>query len=537
VEHVSGTVEIRAREPVRAVYSPTHTVDVRRSEGDRRARVSFESGRSAEPRDFQLFYTPSPSEVGASLFTYREPGKDGYFLLLLSPPTTVEEREYAAKDVAFVLDISGSMSEQGKIDKARRALEYGIRGLHAGDRFNVVAFSGDTRLMESGLVPASEAGRRRGMDFVEHLSPGGGTNINDALLEALRELPRDPARPRMVVFLTDGLPTVGETNVDNILRNVRAARREGVRLFAFGVGYDVNTRLLDRVAAENGGTADYVDPSEDLEVKVSAFFDKVNHPVLSDLRLDLGAVESDRVYPRDLPDLFRGTQLALVGRYRNDADLRGVTLRLTGSGPVRRVFAYPGQRFPLRAEDNDWLPRLWATRRVGWLMEQVRGNGEQKELVDEIVDLGTRYGIVTPYTSYLAVEPGQENVSPPGAPPPPPVIYSPQAAGATTGKDAVQQSRAARAQQEAVTVDAANAPAAAGIQHVGDKTFYLRQGVWTDAQLTANTHLPETVVTFGSDDYYALLRRVPALARYFALGEQVAVVLDGRVYRVRAATP
>lgn len=540
VERLTGTVEIRGREALRTVYSPSHAVDVRRSDGERRVRVTFETARGSERRDFQLFYAPSAAEVGMSLFTYREPGKDGYYLLLISPPNETTAREYAAKDVVFVLDVSGSMQDEGKIDKARRALQYGIRGLNPADRFNVIAFSGDTRLMESGLVTASEAGRRRGVDWVGGLRPAGGTNINDALVEAMGQFPRDAARPRMLVFLTDGLPTVGDTSVDRIMENTRRARREGVRLFTFGVGYDVNTRLLDRVAAENGGTADYVDPREDLEQKVSLFFDKVNHPVLSNVRVDMGAVRTDLTYPRTLPDLFRGTQLAIVGRYRNAQDVRDVTLRLSGTASPTHVFSYPGQRFPLRAEENDWLPRLWATRRVGWLMEQIRSNGEQKELRDEIVELGTRYGIVTPYTSFLALEPGERDREAPvpmegitmrrgSAQPPAPVSV-------VTGAGAVAQSRSAREMQDAVTVEGNYVGGdAASVQRVGDRTFYLRGGVWTDAEIRADSRLPETTVTFGSDEYYALLARVPALGRYFALGQQVAVIVDGRVYRVRAA--
>lgn len=552
VERLTGTIEIHGQDALRTVYSPSHAVDTRRSDGDRRVRVTFETARNSERRDFQLFWAPSAREVGLSLFTYREPGRDGYYLLLLSPPTTVDERAYAAKDVVFVVDVSGSMAEEGKIDKARRALEYGIRGLGAGDRFNVVAFSGDTRLMESGLIAATAEGRRRGAEWVRRLSPQGGTNIDEALVAGMQQFPREAGRPRMLVFLTDGLPTVGDTSVARILEHTRAARREGVRLFTFGVGYDVNTRLLDRVAAENGGVADYVDPREDLEVKVSGFFDKVNHPVLSDVRVDMGGVRTDLVYPRAMPDLFRGTQLVLVGRYRNPADLRDVTLRLSGHGSGVRTYAYPGQRFPLRADENDWLPRLWATRRVGWLMEQIRANGEQRELVDEVTQLGTRYGIVTPYTSFLALEPGAEQDRsdrqpprsvPAGArgvtrqrpsngapPPPPPMVYTQEA----SGKDAVAQSRSSREMQDVVTLG--GAVATASVQQVGDKTFYLREGVWTDAEIRADAHLPETSVTFGSDAYYALLGRVPALGRYFALGQQVAVILDGRLYRVRPAT-
>ncbi|HEV2148521.1 MAG TPA: VIT and VWA domain-containing protein, partial [Longimicrobiaceae bacterium] len=407
VERVSGRVEVRAGKGVRTLYSPSHEVDVRRSDGDRRAAVSFETDGRRERRDFQLFYDLAEGEVGLSLFTYREPGKDGYFLLLLTPRSDAAGREYAAKDVVYVLDTSGSMTEEGKMEKARRALIFGLRGMGPEDRFNVVAFSGDTRLMETGLIRADRAGKERGIRFVEGLRAVGGTNINDALVTGLRQFQGGGERPQLLVFLTDGLPTVGETTPERIVENARRARRGNVRLFTFGVGYDVNTRLLDRIAAENGGTAEYVEPREDLEVKVSAFFDKVNHPVLTDLRLDLGEVRTDGLYPRALPDLFRGTQVALVGRYRNDRELRNVTARLSGrASPRREVLSYPGLRFPLRDERHEFLPRLWATRRVGWLMEQIRTHGENRELRDEVVELGTRYGIVTPYTSYLALEPG-----------------------------------------------------------------------------------------------------------------------------------
>ncbi|HEX7955646.1 MAG TPA: hypothetical protein VF508_01815, partial [Pyrinomonadaceae bacterium] len=339
------------------------------------------------------------------------------------------------------------------------------------------------------------------------------------------------------------------------------ARVPGVRLFTFGVGYDVNTALLDKLAAENGGVAEYVEPKEDLEVKVSNFFTKINHPVLTDLKLDMGGVEADLVYPREMPDVFRGSQVTLIGRYRNPYDVSNVTLRLTGrTGSRERSFVYNNIGFPLQTERNDFLPRLWATRRVGWLMEQIRTNGEQKELTDEIVDLGTRYGIVTPYTSYLALEdrarfsagrvdddevirvtPGgrREGGARPRAgaggvsslggmnapttasdesPPPPPK----EAAKATTGAVAVRQSKRDRAQQESVRVD--SDPASDSVRKVGGKTFYLREGVWVDADFKAEARLPETALEFGAEEYFALLRREPQLARFFSLGERVVVV-------------
>jgi Ca-activated chloride channel homolog len=561
---VSGRVEIEGREAVRNVYSPSHEIDVSRK-GDRQARISFESKADREPQDFQLFYTLSDADFGMTLLTHREPGKNGFFLLTISPKDEIAEQEYSAKDIVFVLDTSGSMSDAGKMEKARAALLFGVRSLRTEDRFNVVGFAGEESLMSNGLIQADAAGKERGVRFIEGLRPVGGTNINSALLAAMKQFEQSE-RPRMLVFLTDGFPTVGETNAERIVQNAARERVTGVRLFTFGVGYEVNTALLDKLAAENGGVAEYVEPKEDLEVKVSNFFTKINHPVLTDLSLDMGGAEVDLLYPRELPDIFRGTQLTLIGRYKNGYDVRNATIRLKGrTGRQERTFTYSDVDFPMNEERNEFLPRLWATRRVGWLMEQIRTNGEQKELTDEIVDLGTRYGIVTPYTSYLAIETdaapvtsnnvaidGASRSNRPsgrrdaerrgsagtgggfGATPSvradAPMSMPKEAAKAKTGEIAVQQSKRAREQQEVLRDE--DDSTTSGMRKVGDKTFYLREGVWTDSEFKEDARLPETTLVFGSDEYFDILKREPQFARFFSLGERVVFVYKGRVYRV-----
>jgi len=538
---VSGRIELESKEPVRNIYSPTHAIDVKRN-GERRSVISFEGGK--ESQDFQLFYGLSREDFGVTLLTHREPGKDGYYLLMISPKDDWSEQEYAAKDIVFVLDTSGSMAEAGKMEKARAALLYGVRILKPQDRFNVISFAGEERVMEPRMISADEQGRKRGEAFAQSLRPVGSTNINQALVAAMQQF-ESSNRPKILVFMTDGLPTVGETNPTRIIDNARAARVSGLRLFTFGVGYDVNTILLDKLAAENGGVADYIEPTEDLEVKVSNFFAKVNYPVLTDLKLEMAGVETDLVYPRTLPDVFRGSQVTFIGRYRNAIDLDFVRLQLAGkSGGGNKTFFYNNLRFPLREESNDFLPRLWATRRVGWLMEQVRTNGEQQELRDEIVDLGTRYGIVTPYTSYLALEPAvtSQNVSRSGngqgaingrvsvntTPAAAPMKAAD--AKAVSGLAGVQQSKRAREQQEVVKLETEGRSSA--VRTARGKTFYLREGVWTDSDFKAGSTLPQTAVKFGSDEYFALLKQKPRLGEFFSLGERVIVIFEGRIYRV-----
>lgn len=532
---VSGSIEIVGKESLRNIYSPSHQIEVKRK-GETTATVSFET--KGNDSDFQLFYGLSNSDFGMSLVTYREPGKDGYFLLMLSPKDNLSERELVNKDIVFVLDTSGSMADEGKMDKARKALLFGIRTLRDGDRYNVVSFAGEERLMETGLIAADAAGKKRGEEFVGKLQPTGGTNINDALVAAMKQFGGGD-RPKMLVFMTDGLPTVGETNVDRIIENSRKVKADGLRLFTFGVGYDVNTRLLDKLAAENAGDADYIEPKEDIEIKVSNFFSKVNSPVLTDLEIDFGGVETDLMYPRQLKDIFKGAQVTIIGRYKNDGDIRNTMLRLRGkTGKEARTFNYPNLDFPIRNESNEFLPRLWATRRVGWLVEQIRSNGENKELRDEVVDLGTRYGIVTPYTSYLATD-GSERASIPTMG----NLFKRRpaaksiAADAPSGAGAVALSQTTNRQQAQITLDGVDSgdPAVSrnsNIRKIGVKTFYLENSVWIDSEFKEEAKITETRFTFASDAYFDLVTKEKEIGQYLSLGEQVVIVWKGKVYRI-----
>lgn len=535
---VSGKIEIISKDELHNIYSPSHKIDV--SAKGRTASVSFET--SSNDSDFQLFYGLSNDDFGMSLLTYREPGKDGYFLLMLSPQEDMAQRDIVSKDIVFVLDTSGSMADEGKMTKARAALLFGIRTLRDGDRFNVINFAGEEHLMEKGLLRADAAGRKRGEDFVNKLQPTGGTNINDSLLASLKQFDKSD-RPKMLVFMTDGLPTVGVTGAEQIVANLKSVKNVDVRIFPFGFGYDVNTMLLDRLGSENGGMSDYVQPKEDLEVKVSNFFSRVSSPVLSDLELNFGDLETDLVYPRKLTDIFKGTQLTLIGRYKNDGDLRNITLLLKGrSGNEARSFAFTGLNFPERSEGNSFLPRLWASRRVGWLIEQIRLNGETKELRDEVVDLGTRYGIVTPYTSYLATDGMMVNAARDSAPAAALAKKAEKRLSMASGATAVQDSMRQNSQQSNVQVYAEKDVDEQERILIGNSTQnqfvanrnFIRQGdVWVDSEFQTASKLKEIDLQFGSEEYFNVLSANRELAPYFALGENVTVVWKGNVYRVR----
>ena len=534
---VSGKITIEGKQALRNVYSPSHNIDVKNT-SERTASVSFET--KDNDNDFQLFFGLSNEDFGMSLVTYREPGKDGYFMLMLSPKDDVSERELVNKDIVFVLDTSGSMADEGKMDKARSALLFGIKTLRDGDRFNVISFAGEEHLMEKSLISADASGKKRGEEFVARLRPTGGTNINDSLIASMKQFDKSD-RPKMLVFMTDGLPTVGETNVDKIISNLKASKNVDVRIFPFGFGYDVNTVLLDKLGSENSGISDYVQPKEDLEIKVSNFFARVSSHVLSNLELDMGSVDTEYMYPRKPGDLFKGMQIAMIGRYKNSSDLQNISLLLRGkTGRESRSFSYDRLDFPLRSENNDFLPRLWASRRVGWLIEQIRLNGETKELKDEVVELGTRYGIVTPYTSYLATDGSvngvreEEQVRRLS-------MSAPAKMAQRSGADAVQMSVQQNSMQMNKTIVNDKKKSAKeqvlvddtiSNQFFANKNFFNQSNVWVDSDFNADARLPEVKVKFASEEYFKLAAADRDLARYFSLGEEVVVVWKNQVYRV-----
>ncbi|UCH87461.1 MAG: VWA domain-containing protein, partial [Dehalococcoidia bacterium] len=522
LEDVSVSVDITSNEPIKAIYSPSHPVVIDR-EGEYRARVGWEDRDVAPDKDFALYYTVSEEDLGVNLLSYQERGEDGFFMLLVAPNVEVDDAQILAKDVIFVLDTSGSM-EGEKIEQAKDALLFVLDNLNPEDRFNIVEFSTGVRTYSNRLEPARQA--RDAADWVRDIRAGGGTDINRAMLEALGIADRE--RPTVVIFLTDGLPTEGVVETDLILNNVKQAARSNARVFTFGVGDDVNTLLLDTMARELRGASAYVRPGERIDEQVSAFYAKVSTPVLADIELTFRGVRVEDTYPYPLPDLFAGTQLVLVGRYREGGPAT-VTLEGMVNGRTQR-FVYEDLTFRDQGGD-EFIAPLWATRKIGYLLNQIRLHGESQELVDEIVELSIRYGIITPYTSFLVEEPmralsregrdeiANETFQAMATATPPPAV------GGRAVEKAVEQ-----AEMEAAEAPAAPAEAyAQQVQVVGDRAFVMRDGVWTDTTFDP-TRMTTVKLPFGSDAFFDLLADHPEVGRYFAVGERVIVVLDGVAY-------
>jgi Ca-activated chloride channel family protein len=400
IKTVGLKIEIDAQRPLKTLYSPTHNVEIRR-DGERRATIGYEATEVRADRDFQVLFSHGADDVDARLLTHRTAAGDGFFVLLASPGVNVKEEKIVKKDIAFVLDTSGSMAG-AKLEQAKKALAFCIENLNDTDRFEVIRFSTDTEPVFQKLTDATPAARKRAHDFVRNLKPTGGTAIDDALKFALGLRPDRGDRPFVVIFLTDGLPTVGVVDADSILSNATRAAAGSTRVFCFGIGHDVNTHLLDKLSDATRAFSTYVLPEEDIEVKVSNFYAKIKEPVLASPKLAFpDAVRATKMYPSPLPDIFKGEQLVLVGRYAGDGSGK-IVLEGTVNGETRK-FHYDA-KFPADNSGNDFIPRLWATRRIGYLLDEIRLRGESKELKDEVTDLARQFGVVTPYTAYLILE-------------------------------------------------------------------------------------------------------------------------------------
>lgn len=571
LRNISLEIGLNSKTELKSIYSASHSVEIKRVSATR-AKVAYESSDPGAARDFHLAFAEEKGEIGVHLLSHRE-GSEGFFLLLASPGLPDGAGKVTPKDVAFVLDTSGSMAG-AKLEQAKKALLFCVENLNDEDRFEVIRFSSDAELLFSKLSDASDENRKQAARFIRELKPIGGTAIDEALRRAVMLRPDTGERPFVIIFLTDGLPTVGTRDEGEIVKTVTGNASKSTRVFCFGIGTDVNTHLLDTIADRTRAFTQYVLADEDIEVKVSTFYSKINEPVLANPRIAIdGDVRVSSLYPTDLPDLFKGDQLVLAGRYSGTGAAR---VRLEGvMNQSKRAFEYQVQ-FPERSVEHDFIPRLWATRRVGFLLDEIRLRGENPELRDEITELARRYGIVTPFTAYLITEdearrnvpvtsqslPGlsrdretrdrfgaayrnlQEERSGEAA-----VLNSrsgvflKQADNAT---DALAFGNAAVARGITATSRPALAGRAAGrvsapaivdatatqSQFVNGRTFYQNGSAWVDANVQKLPTASRQRIQFNSPEYFALARRHPEALPWLALGQNVHLLLGDTVYEI-----
>ena len=503
LERVRISVDLETSSPLAAVYSPTHDLGVVRA-AETQATGLYEESSVFPSQDFLLYYSVTPDAMGMTTLTYCVPGEDGTFLLIVTPPESAASAAAIPKDLVFVLDSSGSMSGD-KIVQAKEALRFILENLNPEDRFAVIGFSDMSRALQTELTNVSSQSIAQATAWAASIQAGGGTNINEALTLAF-SLFEVNERPRFLIFLTDGEATVGEVDPVAIAANALAANAFEARMFVFGVGTDVNTILLDQLAQENRGTTTYVLPGENLEVALSNFYRKIASPVLANVALTIDGADAFDTYPVVLPDIFRGTQLLVLGRYRGDGEVR---VTLSGSADGVPTAYTTLQAFPEAALENVFLPRLWAGRKIAYLLNQIRLYGESDELVESVIELSRRYGIITPYTSFLVDEGTYSAEEAADA-------VRQTAAAPATGGYAVQTSTALKDLSEAETVQTG----VEGVRIVEDRTYFLRDGVWVDSEYTDE----ETIdIVVYSNAYFNLADVASWIGPHLGVGENIII--------------
>ena len=515
IKEVSITAKINSKVPISNIYSSSHKVSIRKEEKGK-ARVSFEAANIKPDKDFILYYSLSQDDIGLSFMSWEGP-EDGYFMLLASPSYVSRKEKIINKNLIFVLDSSGSMSGR-KIKQAKEAVRFVINHLDEKDKFSIVDFDDGVDVFASEIVPANSENIKKALFFVDEIEDSGGTNINDALIQALKMI-EVGERPSYILFLTDGLPTVGITGTAEILKNIIGANKLKSRVFVFGVGNDVNTELLDRISSESRGTSVYVSENDNLEVAISSYYEKISSPLLSDIEIDFTGIKVKDTYPRMLPDLFKGSQLLQIGRYKGEGP---VTVTLSGKvGKKERRFVLKNQKLGIE-ESYNFLPRLWAARRIGYLLEEIRFHGSKRELVDEVKKLGLKFGIVTPYTSFLVTEKERHALDAAA-----PEATRAFAEGKVTGVGAVKIAKATqrfKAEEQAVRVESQM------IKYKEDKTFYLKNGFWADSDYEEGSAIKE--ILFNSEEYFRLLSEKPGIAKYLSVAVNIIVRYEGVNYKI-----
>ncbi|HEY9788020.1 MAG TPA: VIT domain-containing protein [Candidatus Obscuribacterales bacterium] len=614
VDEVKIDLKLASNQGLRTIWSPTHIVSTNKT-SDNLAKVAFAGKDFVPDKDFLLYYSVSDKALAANVLTHKSEGDDGYFLLTLAPP--VKSTQVSGKDIVLIADTSGSMQGE-KMVQAKQALKYIVNALHADDRFSIVEFNTDAEALKTQLLQATPENKKAAVAFIDDLEARGGTNIGDALRMGSTMLNQVSDRPAYLVLMTDGQPTVGETDVNQLLKTVRSKR--DIRVFDFGVGYEVNTKLLNRLADEHHGTSEYVEPGENLETALSGFYQKIKSPVLSNVSIAYEGVQVKDIYPRAVKDIFAGSQVLLMGKYKGGGQAK-VTLTGKVNG-VAKAYSFP-LNFAASEADHTYLPRLWAMRRIGYLTDVAQDNGNNREVVDEIIALSKKYGIISAYTSFLVTDPSEAQavaVRPVASPSPvaawapggggarrgfggrpiPRAIpqswggdeftlsteeksaIAPRLSGATNGTVGPQGADAflvgggkgffsslfsnkAEAGKERERDDFAKqiamAPssghravhreqvlaklkhsealgskdnAAQGIKAVEDKTFYFRDGFWTDSAYVIGHAPAPKLIEFGTSQYFELVRSQPGLARYLSVGANVIIMFKGQCYKIVA---
>ena len=417
LNRVSVSMTVQTQSPFKYFRSPSHgastAIQITRV-NEKKYTVVFGDENFMPDKDLVIEYETVRSGVDVNVLRYTPAaadsiGADSFYAVWITPPDSIAPERLIYRKIVFVADVSSSM-EGLRIEQLKKAMNAFLDNLTPNDKFNIIAFGTTVVLFMPDLVDAAPSAVASAKNFVTDIGALGLTNINEAMMEALGQLfSADYAN--MIVFITDGYPTWGETFIPNILANVKARNTRNARIFPFGVGKDVSKPLLVQMAAENGGYATFIQAADSIPIVVKNHLTRIAKPVLADLEIKIdGLITSDK-FPRPLPDLFWGSQVMQLGLYQNSGTFP-VVLNGTVRGESKQFTA--SAEFSSATGGHRFVPRLWARAKIDYLLEQIAMYGELAELKNQVIELGLKFQIVTPYTSFYSNPNDPNNPNNPG---------------------------------------------------------------------------------------------------------------------------
>lgn len=553
-------------QPVCTTYSPSHPITTTSPKpGETLVRTTAAAAK--QPGTFRCSFLKEVGDVSGSIYTCPSSGKpdEGYFLLLAGVKQPPADAATIPREVTLCLDRSGSM--QGtKIEQVRRAATEVLKSLDEREAFNVITYNGQVDRFRENPVKNTPQNQKDAVDYIDRMQPRGGTNLYDALDQSVSQKPTPGALP-IVLFLTDGLPTVGNTAENDITRLVEQSNTHDRRVYTFGVGVDVNAPLLKQVAEESRAAPTFILPKENVEEKVSKTFRQLNGAVFADLKLraaetkEPSAAKISNLLPARLPDLYRGDQLVLLGQYKG---MQPQELVLSGNLlGKQREFYFTLEPHKASAE-HLFVSRLWAGRKIAALVDRIRELGaydnnflnylesEQnprvKKLAEEVLALTAEHGIVTEYTAFLA-RPGNSLIERELLVNEAVINFENRAMKTRVGMGAVNQSVNNSNLKNLHCLNygncyydaSMNTVTIKNVQQLGGLAFFRQGDEWYDSRLMLSKQAKKSnaeaqrEVQFGTKEYWSLAAHLTQKGQQglMALPGNVVLLVDGQPVLIR----
>lgn len=387
---------------IKEIHSNSHAILVEKDEQDKHATIKMEQGFHVSNRDFILNFSLAGEKIESGIMLYQgKSEEENFFLAMVEPPKTITPANIPSRDYIFVVDTSGSM-DGFPLNTAKTVLQELFKGLRPNDNFNIMLFSGSSTTLAPKSVPATEANINQAMEMLSQTYYGSG---NTELIPALRKafaLPKSNDLSRTIVVITDGYVSVENEAFDLIRNNLNKAN-----LFAFGIGSSVNRYLIEGMARAGLGEPFVITSASQAKEQAQRFHRMIASPVLTNISVKFEGLDVYDVEPNYLPDVLGERPLIIFGKWRGTPQGRIIIEGKSGDGSYDQILPVNNNV----SSDTTALRYLWARTKIDTLLDKDNLQGSNM-YQQQITSLGLQYNLLTPYTSFIAVDRIVRNTTP-----------------------------------------------------------------------------------------------------------------------------